>query len=270
MRVTSSDGTRSARRHPAPAESATWLLIGENGDAVAAADRGADRSVASSTGSSGLPASDADEQELTAALRAAAEESPALRIVDFAAIESDTVPSQRSLSAGAAPGPGRHPAALPRRRGRRAAGPDLGDHPWRATCYRHRHGVARADGAVGIRPCRISGVAAAVGWTGRPGRRHRRRVVAGDQPGRRPNRAARTSSRFAARTSTCPGWPGGSGQPSAAPLVLRDDATYLVTGGLGSIGLEIAGYLAAQWRQAPGADQPPLAERGRADSVSTR
>ena len=33
--------------------------------------------------------------------------------------------------------------------------------------------------------------------------------------------------------------------PSGTPLQLRDDATYLVTGGLGSIGLEIAGYLAA-------------------------
>src|SRR6185437_4215626 len=35
------------------------------------------------------------------------------------------------------------------------------------------------------------------------------------------------------------------GQPSGTPLELRDDTTYLVTGGLGSIGLEIAGYLAA-------------------------
>ncbi|MDT7758568.1 MAG: hypothetical protein QOH27_4466, partial [Mycobacterium sp.] len=35
-------------------------------------------------------------------------------------------------------------------------------------------------------------------------------------------------------------------QPSGTPLELRDDATYLVTGGLGSIGLEIAGYLAAR------------------------
>lgn len=33
--------------------------------------------------------------------------------------------------------------------------------------------------------------------------------------------------------------------PSGASLELRDDATYLVTGGLGSIGLEIAAYLAA-------------------------
>lgn len=36
-----------------------------------------------------------------------------------------------------------------------------------------------------------------------------------------------------------------SGQPAAAALTLRADATYLVTGGLGSIGLEIAGHLAA-------------------------
>ena len=36
-----------------------------------------------------------------------------------------------------------------------------------------------------------------------------------------------------------------AGQPIATPLALRDDATYLVTGGLGAIGLEIAGYLAA-------------------------
>jgi acyl transferase domain-containing protein/NADPH:quinone reductase-like Zn-dependent oxidoreductase/acyl carrier protein len=33
--------------------------------------------------------------------------------------------------------------------------------------------------------------------------------------------------------------------PSGTPLELRSDAAYLVTGGLGSIGLEIAGYLAA-------------------------
>ena len=36
-----------------------------------------------------------------------------------------------------------------------------------------------------------------------------------------------------------------AGAPGAAPLELRSGATYLVTGGLGSIGLEIAGYLAA-------------------------
>jgi acyl transferase domain-containing protein len=80
-----------------PTESATWLLVGENGDTVAPliealTESGQKHRII------GLPASDADEQELTATLRAAAEESAALRIVDFSAVESDTVPSQRSLS----------------------------------------------------------------------------------------------------------------------------------------------------------------------------
>ncbi|KUI44755.1 polyketide synthase [Mycobacterium sp. GA-1199] len=34
-------------------------------------------------------------------------------------------------------------------------------------------------------------------------------------------------------------------QPSGVPVTLRDEATYLITGGLGAIGLEIAGYFAA-------------------------
>ena len=42
-----------------------------------------------------------------------------------------------------------------------------------------------------------------------------------------------------------PGWFDGPGSRRATPLALRADATYLVTGGLGAIGLEIAGYLAA-------------------------
>ena len=45
----------------------------------------------------GLPASDADEEQLTAVLRAAAQEAPTLRIVHVAALDSDTVPSMRSL-----------------------------------------------------------------------------------------------------------------------------------------------------------------------------
>ena len=36
-----------------------------------------------------------------------------------------------------------------------------------------------------------------------------------------------------------------AGQPTTTPPALRDDATYLVTGGLGGVGMEIAGYLAA-------------------------
>ena len=52
-----------------------------------------------------------------------------------------------------------------------------------------------------------------------------------------------------------------TGQPNPDALQLRSAATYLVTGGLGSLGLEIAGYLAAHGarhvvltsRRAPGA-----------------
>ncbi|AWT51388.1 type I polyketide synthase [Mycolicibacterium smegmatis] len=36
-----------------------------------------------------------------------------------------------------------------------------------------------------------------------------------------------------------------TGEPSEAPLPVREDRTYLVTGGLGAIGLEVAGYLAS-------------------------
>jgi len=53
-------------------------------------------------------------------------------------------------------------------------------------------------------------------------------------------------------------------QPSGTPLEIRSDATYLVTGGVGEIGLEIAGYLAAH-----GATQLVLTSR-RTPADSTR
>ena len=55
-----------------------------------------------------------------------------------------------------------------------------------------------------------------------------------------------------------------AGQPSATPLALRADATYLVTGGLGSIGLEIAGYLAAHGARHLVLTSRRAPERGRA------
>ena len=54
------------------------------------------------------------------------------------------------------------------------------------------------------------------------------------------------------------------GHPIAKPLTLRDDATYLVTGGLGSVGLEIAGYLAAHGARYSGADRQTPVHRCRA------
>ena len=55
----------------------------------------------------------------------------------------------------------------------------------------------------------------------------------------------KTRSRCVASRSICLASSAASEQPSGKPLELRGDATYLVTGGLGAIGLEIAGYLAA-------------------------
>ena len=51
-----------------------------------------------------------------------------------------------------------------------------------------------------------------------------------------------------------------TGRPDPAALPVRSDATYLVTGGLGAIGLEIAGYLAAR-----GAGAVVLTSRGDPD-----
>ena len=60
------------------------------------------------------------------------------------------------------------------------------------------------------------------------------------------------------------------GQPIATPLALRDDATYLVTGGLGSVGLEIVGYLAAHGARhlvLTGRRSPSDAAQGRIDAL---
>ncbi|WP_372512688.1 SDR family NAD(P)-dependent oxidoreductase [Mycobacterium yunnanensis] len=56
-----------------------------------------------------------------------------------------------------------------------------------------------------------------------------------------------------------------SEQPSGRPLELRGDATYLITGGLGAIGLEIAGHLAAN-----GAGQLVLTSRRAPDDDAQR
>lgn len=54
-------------------------------------------------------------------------------------------------------------------------------------------------------------------------------------------------------------------EPSDTPLRVREDRTYLVTGGLGAIGLEIAGYLAAH-----GADHLVLTSRREPDDAARR
>src|ERR1700730_16043497 len=222
-------------------EAATWLLIGGDDDAAqplveALTGRGHQHRIL------GLPASDADEQELTAALRAAAEESPTLRIVHVGAIGSDALPSMRSLSRV------QHQVlGGTRRLFRAAAAAELRAPIWVVT-----RGAQRVTDADTVSPEQTAlwgfGRAASLElpqlWGGladlAEGTVDEWSVLINQvaaEPRREDQFAVRDQSIYVPRLVRR------VGQPSATPLALRDDATYLVTGGLGSIGLEIAGYL---------------------------
>ncbi|ORV98563.1 type I polyketide synthase [Mycobacterium kyorinense] len=228
-------------------EASTWLLIGDD---AAAAQPLAD--VLSARGHQyrlfGLPVCDADEEQLAAALRAAAADEPALRILHLAAVGPDTAPSMRSLLRmqhhilggtrrlfrAAVAAEVRTPIWLVTRGAQRVTDADTVSPDqsclWgfgRAAALEHPHvwgGLADlADGTAEEWSRLIDQIAAAA----------RDSAIREDQLALRAQ--AVYVPRLVRRVE----------QPSAAPLVLRSDATYLVTGGLGSLGLEIAGYLAA-------------------------
>ncbi|MDT5020582.1 MAG: hypothetical protein QOI33_1106, partial [Mycobacterium sp.] len=230
----------------APADlgaAANWLLIGENGDAVqplieALAAAGQQYRLL------GLPSSDTDEQDLTAALRAAADESPTLRIVHVAALEGDTASSRDSLQRM------QHQVlAGTRRLFRAAAAAELRAPIWVVT-----RGAQRVTDTDTVSPEQTAlwgfGRAASLElpqlWGGLADLAE---ANAGEwshlvnqvavEPRREDQFAVRDQAVYVPRLVRRPG------QASPKPLVLRGDATYLVTGGLGSIGLELAGYLAA-------------------------
>ena len=196
----------------------------------------------------GLPVSDADEEQLAAALRAAASDDPTLRIVHVAALDADRRSRRCGHCCGCNTGSWaeRGDSSAPR------SPPNCAAPIWVVTRGAQR--VTDADTVSPDQSClwgfgraaslehpRVWGGLADLAegtadeWsTARS--TESRRVRLGRQG--RPDRAAWTGlyvPRLVRR----------AGQPSATPLQLRDDATYLVTGGLGSIGLEIAGYLAA-------------------------
>ena len=107
----------SPMRASSGSRASTWLLVGDNSPAVqplvdALTARGHRHQIF------GLPVSDADEEQLADALRAAAADDPTLRIVHVAALDADWTPS-RAIDAvtvaDATPNPGRNTAALPRR-----------------------------------------------------------------------------------------------------------------------------------------------------------
>ncbi len=176
---------------------------------------------------------------------AAVADEPALRILHVAALDSDAAPSMRSLLRV------QHQVlGGTRRLFRAAAAAELRRPIWVVTRGAQRvtddgHRVTRSELPCGdsVVPPRWSIRRCGADW--RIWRRHCRRMVAADQPDGGGNRAVEDQVALRDQSVYVPRLVRRAGQPTATPLALRDDATYLVTGGLGSIGLEIAGYLAA-------------------------
>ncbi len=230
----------------AAGEGTTWLLVSDDAEAVqplvdALTARGDRHRIV------GLPVSDADADRLKDTLRTAAADEPTLRILHLAAIGSDTAPSTQSLLrmqhqvlsgtrrlfCAAAAAELRAPIWLITRGAQRVTGADKVSPAqsclWgfgRAAALEHPRlwgGMAdlaqggALDGAVWSRL--IDQLAAA--------------------PAGEDQIALRDQAVYVPRLTRR------AGQPAATPLALRDDATYLVTGGLGAIGLEVAAYLAA-------------------------
>ncbi|BBY38207.1 putative polyketide synthase [Mycobacterium mantenii] len=227
-------------------EGFTWLLLGADCPALqplldALTARGQRHRFV------GLPMSDADEEQLVAALRAALSEDPTLRIVHVAAVEAEAVPSMQSLLRM------QHQIlAGTRRLFRAAVVADLRTPIWMVT-----RGAQRVTGADTVAPDQSSlwgfGRAASLEhpqvWGGLADLSDcsseewtqliSRITASHDATSREDQVALRDHAVYVPRLVR-------PDRPSTAtPMELRSDATYLVTGGLGSIGLEIAGYLAA-------------------------
>jgi acyl transferase domain-containing protein len=235
---------RSANSSPAKiGEGAAWLLIGD--DAVvmrplidALTTNGHRHRVL------GLPVSDVDEQRLVDELRSAAIDEPGLRILHIAALDSDGAPSMRSLL--------RMQHRIlggTQRLFRAAAAAELRTPIWVTT-----QGAQRVTNEDTVSPeqsslwgfCRAAALEYPQVWGGLidlsgRGADEWSRVI------KQVVTASPGEDQIALRADAVqvPRLVRRTGQPNSTPLELRSDATYLVTGGLGSLGLEIAGYLAA-------------------------
>jgi acyl transferase domain-containing protein/acyl carrier protein len=235
-----------ARLGGAEAGESSWILVGDESDAVkplvdTLTERGQQHRFL------GLPTSDADEAQLADALRAAATDGSTVRVVHVAALESDGAPSMRSLLRM------QHQVlAGTRRLFRAAVSADLRAPIWLVT--RDAQRVTDADtvapeqsalwgfgrAAALELPQMWGGLADLSGGTTKEWSELLNRITAApDSAVREDQIALRDQEVYVPRLVRR------EDLPSGAPLKLRDDATYLVTGGLGSIGLEIAGYLAA-------------------------
>ncbi|OBI76547.1 type I polyketide synthase [Mycobacterium sp. E740] len=228
---------------------ATWIIVGDQPDTIRPlAD------VLTAAGhqhrTAGLPTSDADEAALAEELRAAAAADPALRVVHVASIDLDTTPSMQSLLEMQ-----HRILGGTRRLFRAAVTAELRAPVWLVTKGAQR--VVDGDCVAPDQSCLWGfGRAAALElpqlWGGLvdlpPGEEAgvdewsavvNRIAASHDSAVREDQFALRDHATYVPRLVRR------SGQPSGVPLQLRDEATYLVTGGLGAIGLEIAGHLAA-------------------------
>jgi acyl transferase domain-containing protein/NADPH:quinone reductase-like Zn-dependent oxidoreductase/acyl carrier protein len=256
-------------------EGAAWLLIADDAEVVrplveALTELGHQHRIL------GLPASDADEERLEGVLRAAVAEEPFQRILLVAALDSDGAPSMRSLLRM------QHRVLSGTRRLFRAViAAELRIPIWLVTLGAQR--VTDTDTVSPAQSCLWGfGRAAALEhpqvWGGLADlsegtayewSRLINRVAATprDSAIREDQLALRDEAIYVARLVRR------VGQPIATPPALRDDATYLVTGGLGAIGLEIAGYLAAHGARhlMLAARRPPgAAAQGRIDALRER
>ncbi len=224
-----------------PAKVRAWLVIGDD------TSHGAPLLDALSTHGHryralGLPASDADEALMVAELRAAVDGEPTLRILHVAALENAAAPSMRSLLRMQ-----HRVLGGTQRLFRAAAAADLRAPIWVLT--RDAQRITDADSvspeqtglwgfcrAVALEYPQVWGGLADVSGTDADWARLVAYIVTA--PAGEDQLALRGQSvhvpRLVRRT----------GQPNPTTLQLRTDASYLVTGGLGSLGLEIAGYLA--------------------------
>ncbi|WP_293342731.1 type I polyketide synthase [Mycobacterium sp.] len=222
-------------------EDPAWLLIGDDANVLAplieALTARGHRQLTVA-----LPQSEADEERLEATLHAAAAE-PNLRIVSLAALGADSAPSTESLDRI------HHHVLSGTRRLFRSAAKELPRTPiWLLT-----RGAQRVTDTDTVSPAQTSlwgfGRSAALEhpqlWGGlidlpEGGAEEWSQVI--DHMVAAPSGDDQVALRGQVYV---PRLTRRTGQPAAAPLALRDDATYLVTGGLGAIGLEIAEYLAA-------------------------
>ncbi|MDT5278802.1 MAG: hypothetical protein QOG95_5734, partial [Mycobacterium sp.] len=236
------DKTSAAGSSAQAGEASTWLLIGDDAD-VAQPLVDALTALGHQHRLLGLPSTDADEEQLVAALRAAAEADPTLRIVHVAALDSDTAPTMRSLLHM------QHQVmGGTRRLFRAAAAAELRSPIWMVTRGAQR--VVDGDAVSPNQSClwgfgRAASLEYPLMWGG----------LADLSEGGSAEwsqfvnlvAAQRGEDQVALRDGAVyvPRLVRRTGTPGATPVAIRSDATYLVTGGLGSIGLEIAAYLAA-------------------------